>query len=182
MTRTPTPERPRVATDVADALAPTLARGLTWLFETVQPPDTIPPNSHHGPTLAVPEVGRSLGFCPAGFKGWPVVVIESTEYDQRPGDLPPLHGLVPGELEAVSAVLAGTFGRAVRGTWNGHPATTGSISLADHAHESLRAAVAYYRAGCPAHRGTVFCSRRPFSESDPACSWNDDGRARAVWP
>lgn len=151
------------------ALQATVDAGLAWLYDTVQPDTAI--LQHHGVPLAA--VGdRRLSFCPVGVNRLPVVVVEVVGVTYIGNSLRPQNPLAAGELEELAALLRRSV--PVATTWNGHPATTGSISLARPAHPSLVAAVARYHARCPQH-DSVFCSRT-------GCSWYRDGNRTVIYP
>jgi hypothetical protein len=87
--------------------------------------------------------------------------------------------LTDTEMERVVEALAGA-GVTIADSWNGPPAITGSFALGEVASLSLLAAVSRYRAGCPDHGGSVFCSR-PSREQKP-CDWYSRGHAKMVLP
>jgi hypothetical protein len=153
-----------------DMLRPTLAAGLCWLYDTEQPSDaTI---QHHGAGL--PSVAnRRLRFCPQGWEGHPVVVIDVAHVEWDGPYLPAKNPLAAGELDAVATLIAETASPVV-GIWNGHPAITGSVALSRPAHPTLVGAVNRYRAGCPEH-STVFCTSE-------GCTWYRAGHAKIIHP
>jgi len=130
-----------------------LCSGLSWLYDTEQPASAV--LQHHGEGLAS-QGNRGLRFIPSGWGGRVVIIVDVTkvEYGTNPGTRRPLNPLAVGELDAFTALLA-DLGHKVVHTWNGHPAVTGSLALAEPAHPSLQAAVARYHAGCPTHRTTL---------------------------
>lgn len=131
-----------------------LDAGLHWLYETAQPDDAHA--QHHGDTIGLPAANRYYGFCPSGAEGLPVVVVNVAKPELRPYE-PPLNPLAPDELSDLARELEAR-GFAVRTTWNGHPAITGSVGLVRPAHPTLLAAVDRYRAGCLDHpKRSVFC-------------------------
>ncbi|MEU0497974.1 hypothetical protein [Mycobacterium sp. NPDC006124] len=144
-----------------------LCSGLAWLYETEQPEAAI--LQHHGDGLAS-HGNRSVRFIPVGWGGRVVIVVEVTKVDYRsdPGARGPRNPLAVDELDAFTALLA-DLGHAVVHRWNGHPAATGSLALAEPAHPSLRAAVARYHAGCPRHR-SVLCR----------CGWYGEGYRHVI--
>ncbi|GAA2107967.1 hypothetical protein [Streptomyces synnematoformans] len=148
-----------------------LAAGLAWLYETEQPDDAI--LQHHGETLSRPDSNRWYGFCPAGWDGRVVISthVGKVEWTGEGGGRRPANPLGPGELDAITAELAG-LGAEVVSTWNGHPGTTGSLALARPAHPTLLAAVDRYRRGCPNHTGPL-CSW-------DGCPWYPTGNARVA--
>lgn len=136
-------------------LADILTTGLHWLYETEQPDDAH--QQHHGITLGLPAANRYYGFCPTGAAGLPVVSVNVAKPVLR-DYAPPANPIEPGELSALGDELR-ACGYAVRDTWNGHPAITGSVGLVRPAHPTLLAAVERYRRGCPDHPDrSVFCS------------------------
>ncbi|MEV4079727.1 hypothetical protein AB0J43_05480 [Nonomuraea fuscirosea] len=149
----------------------TLAAGLAWLYDTEQPDDALV--SHHGEML--PGVGNRLfGFIPQGWDGHAIVTVEvqSVEYKVEQGYDVPANPLEAGELEDLTSQLA-ALGATVISTWNGHPATTGSLALQRSAHPSLLAAVSRCSVGCLEHpRESVFCK----------CGWWQQGYGQAVRP
>jgi hypothetical protein len=154
-------------------LATVLDVGLGWLFDTVQPDDAH--QQHHGITLGLPDMNRLYGFCPAGYANLPVVSVNVAKVEYQPGsngyDVP-ANPLELAELEALAAELE-QRGYVVASTWNGHPAVTGSVGLAQRAHPSLVAAVDRYRRGCTVHpERSVFCDCE---------AWRAEG-ARVIHP
>ena len=144
-----------------------LRSGLAWLYETEQPEAAI--LQHHGDGLAS-RGNRSVRFIPTGWGGRVVIVVEvaKVDYGTDPGARGPRNPLAVDELDAFIALLA-DLGHAVVHRWNGHPAATGSLALAEPAHPSLRAAVARYHAGCPCHR-TTLCR----------CGWYGEGHRHVI--
>lgn len=143
---------------------PIVLSGLRWLYDTEQPATAI--LQHHGETLG--SVGnRHVRFCPIGYAGRVVIVINVTHVDigTRWPARNPLH---PDELDQLADLLS-DLGETVSDRWNGHPGVTGSIALARPAHPNLRAAVERYHAGCPTHH-SVFCR----------CGWFRTGYHAAV--
>jgi hypothetical protein len=149
-----------------------LAAGLRWLYETEQPEGAL--LTHHGEGMKG-EGNRRFYFIPEGADGPPVVAVEVAEIVYRmddEGDKVPANPLEPDELTDLASALA-ALGVEVARTWNGHPATTGSLGLVQPAHSSLLAAVNLYRAGCPTHpHKSVFCG----------CGWYPEGHAKVVTP
>ena len=164
------PESGPFQTDTTPFL-PTIAAGLRWLYETEQPDDAV--LQHHGLPLPAVE-NRRFSFCPRGWAGHVVVVVEVAKVEWGRPYEPPRNPLAPDELDALTAALA-NFGARVVSTWNGHPAVTGSLALARRANPTLRASVQRYFDQCPRHR-TVFCG------SNFGCTWYRDGYARVVKP
>lgn len=148
-----------------------LDRGLAWLLETVQPEGATV--SHHGDSLKVRD-NRRLSFVPAGsaHNNVPVIVLDvaSPRYrDKARHDEPMCVPLAPDELDRLEALLANR-GHRVLGRWNGFPGTSGSLALDARLHPTMQAALDSYRAGCPAHGGSVFCN----------CGLRREGFARLV--
>lgn len=159
---------------VADAnvndAAETLAAGLAWMFDTVQPDGAL---CHHlGFTMAPGD--RYIGFIPDA--RFPIVTMSLAypEYDGKGGLTNPL---TKQDVTALVGHLTGT-GRVFRELWNGRGTETVSIALAGHVHPTLLAAVERYRNGCREHGGSVFCSR----QQEPPCSWFADGHRLLVKP
>ncbi|MEW2302039.1 hypothetical protein AB0958_19035 [Streptomyces sp. NPDC006655] len=150
-------------------LATVLDAGLGWLYDTVQPDDAH--QQHHGTSIGLPEYNRYYGFCPDGAEHLPVVVINIGKIRFLPGRLQE-HPLTPCELDDLAAELE-RRGVPVRATWNGFPASTGSVGLARPAHPTLVAAVERYHRGC-----TVHPERRVFCDCE---HWRAEG-ARIIRP
>lgn len=145
---------------------PVLLIGLRWMFDTPQPDTAL--QHHHGQQIS--SVGnRTLRFIPSGWNGHAIVVVEVTHVDYGQPRQPPRNPLDPGELAAFIDLLDG-MGEDVVATWNGSPATTGSLALARPAHPALQASVRRYSRGCPQHGGHQFCR----------CDWYDRGRRQLV--
>lgn len=156
-------------TDDLEKLRPTLEAGLAWLYDTEQPEDAL--LQHHG--VALPAIGnRWLKFCPQGWAGRPVIVIDVAHVQWGSPYEPPKNPLAHGELHQLASMISRS---PIARTWNGHPGITGSIALARLAHPSLRAAVDRYRAHCPEHH-SVFCSQKY------GCHWYRNGNARVITP
>jgi hypothetical protein len=141
------------------ALAAILDTGLGWLYDTVQPDNAH--QQHHGITLGLPATNRWYGFCPDGARHLPVVSVNVGKPEwidngfNRPMTL--ANPLGPDELPALAEELR-RRGFEPYGTWNGHPADTGSVGLVREAHPTLVAAVQRYHRGCTAHpQRSVFC-------------------------
>lgn len=153
-----------------------LAAGLRWLLDTEQPEDAV--IIHHGENMAG-EGNRRFSFFPAGWDGRAIIAVGVARVEwiaindkDRGYDKAPANPLEPDELERLSATIT-ALGEAVVSTWNGYPATTGSLALARPAHPSLRAAVQRYKAGCPEHPDNyVFCE----------CGWYRQGYAQLIRP
>lgn len=144
-----------------------LRSGLAWLCDTEQPEMAV--LQHHGEGLA--SLGnRGVRFIPSGWAGRVVIVVDVTkvEYGTDPRARGPLNPLTVGELGAFTGLLV-DLGHTVVHTWNGHPAATGSLALAEPAHPSLQAAVFRYLAGCPRHR-TTLCR----------CGWYGEGHRHVI--
>ncbi|GAB7065883.1 hypothetical protein H7J06_07890 [Mycobacterium hodleri] len=141
--------------------------GLAWLYDTEQPERAI--LQHHGESL-VSQGNRNVRFIPSGWAGRVVIVVDVTkvEYGTDPRARGPLNPLAAGELDAFTGLLA-DLARTVVHTWNGHPAATGSLALAEPAHPSLQAAVSRYLAGCPRHH-TTLCR----------CGWYGEGNRHVI--
>lgn len=136
--------------DLHPAVVDAVPRALAWLYDTVQPDDAV--QHHLGKNVWIPAANRHLRMFPAPR---PVLVIEVSSLEcGRPDELP-RNPLRPGELDELAVVVAG-HRRTVLDRWNGHPAASGSLQLAEAPHRSLLAAVERYTAGCPGHRD-VFC-------------------------
>lgn len=133
-----------------------LERGLAWLFTTEHPEGATV--SHLGASLLC-DGNRRLGFCPAGSQGRPTITLEVAHPQPRRtprwGEVSHVP-LAPDELDRLSALLAAR-GYEEDHRWNGFPATTGSVAVAQELHPSMRAALERYRAGCRVHHGSVFC-------------------------
>ncbi|MFC9736214.1 hypothetical protein ACFWG5_34315 [Streptomyces hydrogenans] len=138
-------------------LADALTVGLQWLYETEQPADAW--MQHHGQWIRATG-NRHLTVTPAGAENLPVIALNVTRptWTKHPdGDMYPGNPLAPNELARLADRIRWR-GYAVRATWNGFPAHTGSIGLAQAAHPSQVAAVDRYRAGCQEHPArSVFC-------------------------
>lgn len=155
---------------VDDRVRAVLRAGLTWLYETEQPPDAI--DQHHGHGRCVGD--RRYDFAPYGAKARPVVIVcvLKPRVDGAGKVLNPLGG--PAEMDAVAEALA-ELGHLVADRWNGAANhATGSLGMADPAHPSLVAAVDRYRAGCPDHTS-------PLCGWD-GCPWFSTGNKRMVLP
>ena len=162
-------------TDLAVPCSPpadVLRAAVAWLFEVEQPDDAV--LQHHGLW-----VGRDERFAfeavPAGAGGAPLVVVDVAlvEWTGHGPEHRPKNPITQDEHDAMIAALSPLV--AVRDTWNGPGAITGSYALAGRAHPSLLAAVERYHRGCPTHR-SVFCGRQEL------CGWYADGRARIIAP
>lgn len=139
-------------------LTEALDRGLAWLFTTEHPPGAMV--FHLGDSLRVRD-NRRLSFIPAGSRSGraPVVVLEVAAPRKRRAakfnDLQHVP-LTPVEMDQLAALLEQRRHQIID-QWNGFPATGGSLALGTALHPSMLAALDRYRAGCPAHGGTVFC-------------------------
>lgn len=143
---------------------------LHWLHDTPQPHEAA--LQHHGLHVArtvLPSTGRevALSACPSGAGQRPVLIVTAAE-SHRGGDVWSFTD--DGWASAVGAVAART---PVHTTWNGPPATSGSVGLVHGAHPTLLAAVARYFAGCPDHRRG--CAAH-------GCRWLIDRSALVVHP
>jgi hypothetical protein len=150
-----------------------LGTALRWLYDVAQPDGAI--LQHHG--VHVGATGnRKFSAAPSAWDGRAVLVVDVAHLEYRPGpygyDIP-ANPLEPGELERLAARMA-ELGAPVIHSWNGHPATSGSLALERDAHPSLVAAVDRYRAGCPDHTGPL-CSW-------DGCQWYPRGSALIVPP
>ncbi len=147
----------------------TLLAGLRWLHDTEQPEGAI--LQHHGVVLE--GVGnRRFGFIPSGRADRAIVTVDVAHLTWEVKTFRITNPLRRTELTELTAQLA-TLSAEVVGTWNGHPAPTGSLALARPAHPTLLAAVARYHAGCPTHSAkTVLCD----------CDWYTTGNALIVAP
>jgi hypothetical protein len=135
-------------------LGAVLDAGLTWLYDTVQPDDAH--QFHLGTSIDLPAYNRYYGFCPDGGEHLPTVIINVGKLRFLPGRLQE-HPLTPRELDDLAAELE-RRGFPVRATWNGFPASTGSVGLARPAHPTMVAAVERYHRGCTVHpKRSVFC-------------------------
>ncbi|MGA5869295.1 hypothetical protein [Streptomyces cinereoruber] len=134
-----------------------LTLALHWLYETEQPDDAW--MTHHGQWIPVTG-NRHLTVTPTGAENLPVIVVNVSQQTWTKGpdrDMWPGNPVAPDELPRLAAELE-RRGYAVRSTWNGFPAHTGSVGLVRPAHPSQVAAVARYRAGCLEHpERSVFC-------------------------
>lgn len=114
-----------MSTPVADdleKLRPTLEAGLAWLYDIEQPEDAL--LQHHG--VALPAVGnRWLKFCPQGWAGRPVIVIDVAHVQWGSPYEPPKNPLAHGELHQLASMISRS---PIARTWNGHPGITGSIA------------------------------------------------------
>lgn len=143
-----------------------LDRGLDWLLRTEQPEGAIV--SHHGDSLKCHN-NRRLIFVPAGSvdNRCPVIVLEVRAARRRETshDRPlATWGLAPHEMDHLTALLA-ERGHEVTSTWNGFPASSGSVALGKESlHPTMAAALENYRKGCAAHGGSVFCNCDLFRE------------------
>lgn len=137
--------------------ADVLTAGLHWLYETTQPDDARA--QHHGEQFAV-DNNRTYRFVPVGARNLPVIVVSVARVewaDVDPITREPGNPLAVGELETLADELR-RRGFDSYGTWNGHPAVTGSVGLTRPAHPGQVAAVERYRRGCPDHPArSVFC-------------------------
>jgi hypothetical protein len=156
-----------------ERLTAVLTAGLTWLYDTEQPDGAI---LHHSGESLPAEGNRRFSFIPAGGSREAIVVVDVAHVgwvDVDPWTKAPANPLGPGELERITDALAELGARVAR-TWNGYPATTGSLALVRPAHPTLLAAVDRYHAGCLEHpgygRGDVFCD----------CDWYGHGNARVI--
>lgn len=147
-------------------LGEALDRGLDWLLRTEQPEGAIV--SHHGDSLKVAD-NRRLSFVPAGSADGraPVIVLEVAAPRRREtSHARPLAqwGLAPHEMDQLAAMLA-ERGHTVTSTWNGFPASSGSVALGGESlHPTMAAALENYRLGCAMHGGTVFCNCKHWRE------------------
>ncbi|HEY9015591.1 MAG TPA: hypothetical protein VIM84_11075 [Gemmatimonadales bacterium] len=140
-----------------------LDRGLAWLFTTEHPAGAMV--FHLGSALRCRD-NRTLSFCPGGgHNGVQAVVgidVTSPTRRRHPRWGEVTHTpLAPDELDRLSLLLA-ERGYQEADRWNGFPATSGSIALAQPLHPSMQAALDRYRAGCAAHGGSVFCGCAQF--------------------
>ena len=110
-----------------EPLRSTLDAGLRWMFDTEQPPAAI--LQHHGTSLACPN-NRRLRFCPVGWGGHPVVVLNVRRVQYGPPGLGPRNPLAAGELELLMEAIERSGASEVVSTWNGHPPVTASVALA----------------------------------------------------
>lgn len=155
----------------ADAI---LTAGLTWLFDTAQPPDAI---CHHlGPSRATAD--RVFGFIPRCAGGGPVVTMCLTHptYDNRDNLTNPL---TRHDVDALWADLK-RRGHGIASSWNGKGTHTLSVQLLRPARPGLIVAVDNYARGCPHHSGNVFCGA-----DRNGCTYLDDRMAmlvRPAWP
>jgi hypothetical protein len=156
-----------------------LAAGLCWLYDTVQPGDSVIP--HHGTGHGYADGTRSYSFSSEGAHHLPAIVIMVRHWDYGPdGEI--AHLLTAAEIDATAAAITELGGDIAR-TWNGAGSITGGFGLADPAHWSLRHAVNRYREGCPEHK-TVFCNQADFAARGgyEPCTWYAAGFARIVQP
>jgi hypothetical protein len=156
-----------------------LAAGLCWLYDTVQPGDSV--IQHHGTSCGYVGGARSYGFTSEGGADLPAITVDVRNWTYGPDNqITPV--LTGAELDATAAVITELGGTIAR-TWNGAGCITGGFGLAAPAHWSLRHAVASYRAGCPEHK-TVFCHQADFAARGgyPPCTWYSAGFARIIQP
>lgn len=155
---------------ISDDARATIATGLTWIFDTVQPDGVI--DSHHGLTRTVGD--RTFMFIPRGYAGSPIAVMEirdgARSYNGH-GDL--INPLTHDDVAEFKAALA-DLGYEQIEHWNGAGTSTVSVQLVGQAHPTLTAAIARYNRGCPTHN-SVFCSR-------DNCTWFRDGREMLISP
>ena len=173
----PPRELPRIP-ELPEALAPAVAAGIWWLYTARQPDAAI--CTHHGITLHADRFG--LQFCPQGYDGTPVVVLDVAEpqyRDEGPDRNRPVRVLINPltavEMEGLRHLLA-ALGHPAVGEWNGAGMESGSLRLGTLPTKTLTEACRRYLRGCPEH-GSVFCGR---DERD--CSWLRDGYAQLVRP
>lgn len=137
--------------------ADVLTAGLRWLYETGQPDNAHA--QHHGEQLAA-DNNRIYRFIPVGAANLPVVVVDVAKIEwttDARGYNVAANPLEPDELERLAEEIR-ALGYEVGHTWNGHPATTGSVGLVRPAHPAQVAAVERYHRGCPDHpQRSVFC-------------------------
>jgi hypothetical protein len=137
-----------------------LDRGLDWLLRTEHKEGAVV--SHHGDSLTCRD-NRRLKFIPHGSATGraPVIVLEvSVPRRRQATHEQPLDqwGLAPGEIYHLVKLLQDR-GHDVTSTWNGFPATSGSVALGNtRLHPTMEAAINAYHQGCAMHQGTVFCN------------------------
>ena len=140
-------------------LAQALERGLAWLYTDAHPAGS--QVFHLGASLACRH-NRTLSFVPGRSheRGGAVIVLEVTRPVRRTGSrpYPSMVPLAPDELDRLERLLA-QRGYSVTHRWNGFPATTGSLELAQPISSAMYAARTRYSQGCPLHPArSVFCS------------------------
>ncbi|GAB4980357.1 hypothetical protein MAHJHV59_28620 [Mycobacterium avium subsp. hominissuis] len=156
--------------DVREALS----AGLRWLYHTPQPDNALV--EHRGARITA-SPARTLRFLPIANSGNPLVVVEvqvRTSYHRSPAPPPAL-----ADAEVLDVVAELEARRAVVTRYDNHRLTA-TIALAQPAHESLRAAVARYAAGCPYHHSLV--CEAPIGARGQGCPWHTAGHRAAVWP
>lgn len=150
-----------------------LMEGLNWLYRTVQPDTALV--EHCGARLRT--AARTLRFLPVAHAGNPLVVIEVDVHRGLGRVTGPAAVISDSEILDVAAELAAHKLPAVARQNHGLTATLG---LSEPAHESLRAAVARFSAGCPYHHSLV--CEAPVSAGGAACPWHTHGHRAAIWP
>lgn len=156
----------------AAELGESLAAGLSW-FEMEQPEAAIA--SHLGAHGGRTGGGRfGINVCPHTVHGYQSVVFRVANKDRRANVL--TNPITPAEVQQLRDIVAAFV--PVVDSWNGDHPEADSVSFGiDHGlHPSLERALANYRAGCPAHDGTVFCDRRD------GCPWWSDGHKLMRFP
>ena len=162
-----------MTTTCPPAVRTALSAGLHWLYHTVQPETALV--EHRGVRLPAPP--RILRFLPVSDAGKPVVVVEVAVHRRQGQFGGPAEVLDDAEILDVAAELASHNVTIIR---QDNHRLTATIVLAQPAHESLRAAVGRYAAGCPYHHSLV-CDA-PISAHGPGCPWRTTGHRAAIWP
>lgn len=82
--------------------------------------------------------------------------------------------LTDDEVAAARAVIEGTGVKIIE-EWNGAQGTSASFELNAPANDSLRAAWARFRVGCPEHGNSDPPCWHVVHPDLPVCPWHDDG-------
>lgn len=150
-----------------------LTAGLDWLYHTVQPDTALV--EHFGARLRT--TGRTLRFLPIASAGNPLIVIEADVHRGFGRPCAPTSLLSEAEILDLAARLEE---RNVPAAAHHNHGLTATIALARLAHDSLRAAVARFTAGCPYHHSQV--CEAPVSAGGASCPWHSQGHSAAIWP
>ncbi|MEN4464291.1 helix-turn-helix domain-containing protein [Mycolicibacterium conceptionense] len=153
-----------------DGLAPILASGLRWLYDTEQPRGAL---LRPGGVALPPVHGRWYIFAPGVRRPGAAIVVQAEI--AGPSDLAKELDAELTELAALVTKLTGVDARVTSTSG----ASVGRVDLDAAAHPSLVDAVRRYLAGCPTHRqhgcGHAHGAQAP-------CRWYADGFARLVQP
>lgn len=150
-------------------LTPSLASGISWLFDVVQPPTAlVRPEGVALPVVA----GRRLIFAPGGAGQGAAVIIQAAA--GHPGG-----DLEDEEISQLALAVEGIAGVAVRVETPTGAVRAARIQLSRSAHPSLLAALARFRSGCPVHHRPA-CGHTRGAEAP--CQWFARGARALIAP